>query len=521
MAARTSTASPDDAQPDDRRRRPPRRSARAGRRAGRAERRRSRRASARSRCRSASRSRTRRGARVNLLPQELRQVEAEAARDARDGRPPPSPPSRSPPSGSRSSTPTATRRRSRSALDGRPGRDRGPAGAPASDDRPGAPGRRGGTRPGGRAACSAAVLAWERVFGDLSRVLPANVWLEQPRPPDGGARAGAAASPSRPGRPGRAPPTAVTHPGLHVHPGGRGAPARPAAGDADARRASRSSRPTRPRSRARRSSVLDRRRPEWRLPVSELLKTQRASSAPAPSRSSSSSPPAGSSGCRRRRRRRRISETQTNAAATELAQKSAALEHPAADVNIRASDGYLLKRALPDAVDMPSAILDIERLAQRNDLDFSSLRPSPSVAGVGYSATRSASSSRAASPRSPGSSASSAAPCRSTNRRLDATGPDLLDLERRRSAHPSAPAAFPVVKASVTHQRLRVRRPRRRRRRRRRRRPRRAPPTSRQERLPDMAAKNPAADEGRQAEEDAHRPRGAARSRSARSRCRS
>jgi Tfp pilus assembly protein PilO len=68
---------------------------------------------------------------------------------------------------------------------------------------------------------------------------------------------------------------------------------------------------------------------------------------------------------------------------TELAAKQAALAQPAAAVKIRASDLFRLNKALPDKTDMTAIILDLNRLATANKLTFSSLAPTPPIAGTG------------------------------------------------------------------------------------------------------------------------------------------
>jgi Pilus assembly protein, PilO len=140
---------------------------------------------------------------------------------------------------------------------------------------------------------------------------------------------------------------------------------------------------------------------------------------------------------------------QTNAAATELAQKKAALEHPAADVNIRASDGYLLKRALPDAVDMPGTLLDLERLAKRNHLDFSSVRPGALEAGIGYMGHPIDITIQGSFTKVSRFLGQLRGTVKVTNRRVTASGP-IYSITKVDLGAPAAPDVFPVVKASVT-----------------------------------------------------------------------
>ena len=80
--------------------------------------------------------------------------------------------------------------------------------------------------------------------------------------------------------------------------------------------------------------------------------------------------------------------TQVEAAESELSTKQMALQHPAANVSVRASDGYRLATALPEKVDMAGVILDVQRLASKNKLQFISIQPQAAgVAGTGYLAT--------------------------------------------------------------------------------------------------------------------------------------
>lgn len=67
----------------------------------------------------------------------------------------------------------------------------------------------------------------------------------------------------------------------------------------------------------------------------------------------------------------------------ELAAKQAALASPSAAVKVRASDLYRLTKALPDTNDIPAILLDVNRLAARNKLEFSSIAPQVGVLGTG------------------------------------------------------------------------------------------------------------------------------------------
>lgn len=67
----------------------------------------------------------------------------------------------------------------------------------------------------------------------------------------------------------------------------------------------------------------------------------------------------------------------------ELQQKRAALAQPSAAVKVRASDLYRLTKALPDTNEMPAILLDVNRIAARNKLAFSSITPGSAVLGTG------------------------------------------------------------------------------------------------------------------------------------------
>ena len=68
----------------------------------------------------------------------------------------------------------------------------------------------------------------------------------------------------------------------------------------------------------------------------------------------------------------------------ELSQKRTALANPAASVTVKPSDLYRLTKALPEQTDMSGILLDVNRIAGRNQLEFRSIEPSPQVLGNGY-----------------------------------------------------------------------------------------------------------------------------------------
>jgi Tfp pilus assembly protein PilO len=53
-------------------------------------------------------------------------------------------------------------------------------------------------------------------------------------------------------------------------------------------------------------------------------------------------------------------------------------------VNVKPSDIYRLTKALPNATDMAGVLLDVNRLAGRNGLEFRSITPSAATPGSGY-----------------------------------------------------------------------------------------------------------------------------------------
>lgn len=80
-------------------------------------------------------------------------------------------------------------------------------------------------------------------------------------------------------------------------------------------------------------------------------------------------------------------DTQIAASRTELAQKQVALARPSATVTVKPSDLYRLTKALPNATDMAGVLLDVNRVAGRNDLEFRSIAPSAALPGNGWVAT--------------------------------------------------------------------------------------------------------------------------------------
>lgn len=77
-------------------------------------------------------------------------------------------------------------------------------------------------------------------------------------------------------------------------------------------------------------------------------------------------------------------ETQLTASRGELLQRRTALAQPSASVTVKPSDLYRLTKALPDKTDMAGILLDVNRLAGRNELEFSAVTPAADQLGSGY-----------------------------------------------------------------------------------------------------------------------------------------
>jgi len=75
---------------------------------------------------------------------------------------------------------------------------------------------------------------------------------------------------------------------------------------------------------------------------------------------------------------------QLDTSRVELSQRRLALARPSASVTVKPGDLYRLTKALPNDTDMPGILLDVNRIAGNNDLEFRSIAPSPQVLGTGY-----------------------------------------------------------------------------------------------------------------------------------------
>lgn len=77
-------------------------------------------------------------------------------------------------------------------------------------------------------------------------------------------------------------------------------------------------------------------------------------------------------------------DTEISATRVDLSQRRLALARPSASVKIRPSDLYRLTKALPNSTDMAGILLDVNRLAGRNSLDFSAITPGTEQLGTGF-----------------------------------------------------------------------------------------------------------------------------------------
>lgn len=142
-------------------------------------------------------------------------------------------------------------------------------------------------------------------------------------------------------------------------------------------------------------------------------------------------------------------KTQTDAAYAELAQKRAALYRPSAKVTIKAKDGYLLGRALPDSFDMAATLLEIERIAKQHKLAFSEVVPTVASPGLGYLVHPMDVTLQGRFDQVSGFVGALRKKVRVVNRRLAADGP-IYSIGKVDVGPPSAPAVFPVVQAKLT-----------------------------------------------------------------------
>ncbi len=140
---------------------------------------------------------------------------------------------------------------------------------------------------------------------------------------------------------------------------------------------------------------------------------------------------------------------QVESAQGELAAKKLALATPSATVTVKPSDLYRLTKALPNETDMSGILLDVNRLAARNKLNFQSITPSPSMVGTGYLEQPLAVVVQGRF----GNISRFLGDVRTLvsvrGKRLDARG-RLYSVSAVNITAPDSPSTFPTVKASVT-----------------------------------------------------------------------
>ncbi len=77
-------------------------------------------------------------------------------------------------------------------------------------------------------------------------------------------------------------------------------------------------------------------------------------------------------------------DRQVSAAQGELVQRKLELATPSAPLTVKAGDTFRLAKALPDATNMAGMILDLNRLAGRHKLVFTSITPSTPLTATGF-----------------------------------------------------------------------------------------------------------------------------------------
>jgi Tfp pilus assembly protein PilO len=77
-------------------------------------------------------------------------------------------------------------------------------------------------------------------------------------------------------------------------------------------------------------------------------------------------------------------DEEISVAQADLSQRRLALARPSAAVKVKPSDLYRLTKALPNEAGMPDILLDVNRLAGKNALDFRSITPGGAATGSGY-----------------------------------------------------------------------------------------------------------------------------------------
>jgi Tfp pilus assembly protein PilO len=142
-------------------------------------------------------------------------------------------------------------------------------------------------------------------------------------------------------------------------------------------------------------------------------------------------------------------KAQLAASQDELSKKRLALIQPSTNVTVKPSDLYRLTKALPNETDMPGILLDVDRLAHRRSLKFTSITPGAQGLGTGFTQQPLAVVVQGRF----GNVSAFLGDLRSLvavrRGRLDARG-RLYTISKVDISAPDSPKTFPLVKASVT-----------------------------------------------------------------------
>jgi Tfp pilus assembly protein PilO len=142
-------------------------------------------------------------------------------------------------------------------------------------------------------------------------------------------------------------------------------------------------------------------------------------------------------------------KTQLAASQDELTKRRLAQVKPSANVTVKPSDLYRLTKALPDDPDMAGILLDVDRLAHKRSLKFTSITPGAEALGTGFTQQPLALVVQGRF----GNISSFLGDLRTLvtvrHGRLDARG-RLYTVSEVNVTAPDSPTTFPMVKASVT-----------------------------------------------------------------------
>jgi Tfp pilus assembly protein PilO len=133
----------------------------------------------------------------------------------------------------------------------------------------------------------------------------------------------------------------------------------------------------------------------------------------------------------------------------ELVNRQLAQANPSASVTVKPSDLYRLTKALPNETNMSGILLDVDRIAKKRSLRFTSITPAPQMVGSGFTQLPLAVVVQGRF----GNVSQFLGDLRRLvavrRHRLDARG-RLYSVTRVEISAPDSPKTFPAVKASVT-----------------------------------------------------------------------